>query len=311
MVLKHFAHEQSAHISKWLDLDFDSDEYYSYIYESIPKIGEYCHLVNRISIKLKANDTKYLEDNLSFFSKSSKELQLEYILTYIASVFNHKSWHCKPIFIDETNLGKDAIQLNRIFDICCKLHCPITLLASGPLDDNLLKQAKYLSSKNLFNIILNIPSTKLPICKLFYNSDKGLWDRIKLLKQGTLYSMNSTVLIGPVIPKFNYEDLEEIINLIIQYTDKIQFQFISLERFESYYSEMLPMYLSEEELKTCRTYVKNYHGLLSTLMEEEQFISRYEKQLKAYKLEYGLDSRLKKLSTSRHKYKKSNQLSFF
>ena len=311
MVLKQFEHEQSLHLSKWLDLNFDSDEYFSYVYEHIPKIGEYCHLVNRISIKLKANDTKYLVDNLSFYAESSREKQIECLYNYIVFVFNHKSWHCKPLFVDTRNLCSKQINLNRILEICCRLHCPILLYANKPLGENSIKQARYLSAKSLFNIILDVPSLRSPVCKDLSKPDFNLFDRINLLKQCNRQSLPVNAVISPIIPQVNDFELDEITSLISRYTNHISIKFISEKMMEKYDPNILIKMLSEEELEKCRTYVNNYHMKLSILMEEEQYSDRYDRIITRLNKHYNLTLRGKKLSTYKHKSRKSSQLCFF
>ena len=311
MVLKQFAHEQSVHLSKWLDLNFNSDEYFSYVYEHIPKVGEYCHLVNRLSIKLQANDTKYLEDNLSFFAESSSEQQIEYLYNYVISVFNSKSWHCKPLFVDTRNLNKNQFNLNRILDICCRLHCPILLYADKPLKEDLIKQVKYLSARSLFNIILDMPSLRSPVCKELYQSDFNLFDRVNLLKQCSRHTWPVGAIVGPIIPQVNDFELEEITSFLSRYTNHISYKFVSENQMNDYDPKILSKMLSVLELEKCRTYVNNCHGKLSILMEEEQYIERYERIIAGLKQQFNLTFKGKKLSTYKHKSRKSSQLCFF
>ena len=311
MVLTHYVAEQAKHINNWLDLNYDSDGYFSYVYTRIPKVGVYCHLVNRILIKLKANDTKYLLDKLAITEKSNLHKLSLSIMDYLFQYYNHKQWECKPIFIDLRYADNEVISLKQIMEFSCRFHFPIVIWADRPIGAELHTFITYLGKRNLLNIICCIPSLKEPICNVLYKSSANLLARIRLLKSCKAADIPVTVVISPIIPFINAPDLDEILKLVIEYTNRIKMDFVSLEEFELIETNLLPLYLTAEEQILCRTYVNNYHGLISLIKEEEQFINRYNESIASLKKQFKINNRAKRLNISMHKNKKSLQRCFF
>ena len=311
MVLTHYVAEQAKHINNWLDLKYDSDGYFSYVYSRIPKVGVYCHLVNRILIKLKANDTKYLLDKLAITEKSNLHKLSLSIMDYLFQYYNHKQWECKPIFIDLRYADNEVISLKQIMEFSCRFHFPLVIWADRPIGAELNTFITYLGKRNLLNIICCIPSLKEPICNVLYKSSANLLARIRLLKSCKAADIPVTVVISPIIPFINAPDLDEILKLVIEYTNRIKMDFVSLEEFELIETNLLPFYLTIEEQNLCRTYVNNYYGLISLIKEEEQFRNRYNESIASFKKQFKINNRAKRLNISMHKNKKSLQRCFF
>ncbi|MDG1437315.1 MAG: hypothetical protein P8P83_06025, partial [Rickettsiaceae bacterium] len=139
----------------------------------------------------------------------------------------------------------------------------------------------------------------------------NLLARIRLLKSCKAADIPVTVIISPIIPFINAPELAEILKLVIEYTNRIKIDFVSLEEFELIETNLLPFYLTIEEQKLCRTYVNNYYGIISLIEEEEQFIDRYNECIASLKKQFKINNRTKKLNISMHKNTKSLQRCFF